>query len=140
MDGLQTFLMAVIIMSLIVIVAVAMVIKDEPKITEGRVIHKEHHEEYTTVIMMPIVISTGKTTMTQMIPIWQYHPETWEIVIESFDKDSKRLEESFYVNNSVYNEVNTGDYFKFDEDMGSKNKPVVEREATEEEKKQLEKD
>lgn len=137
MHGFPTFIVGFIIFLLIVIVVVLAVGESEPEITEGRVIHKEYHEEYNTVIMMPIVVSTGKTSTTSMIPIWQHHPATWEIVIEAFDEESNRVEENFYVNESVYNEVSIGDFFRFDEDMGSRNKPVVEREATEEEQKQL---
>ena len=38
------------------------------EITEGEVYEKEYREAHTTVMMLPLVISNGKTTKTTMIP------------------------------------------------------------------------
>lgn len=94
-------------------------------ITEGTVIEKKHHVADSTIIMMPIMRSDGKTVTTQMIPMTKYYPEAWEIKIANYDKKSnKEVNNSFYVSKNVYESVAVKDYFKFDKSMGSQQRPI----------------
>ncbi|QIA28629.1 hypothetical protein [Phage f2b1] len=102
-----------------------------PDITEGTVYNKRYHPEEFYVMMMPIVTSDGKTTTTTMIPMYIYNPETWEIDIKKYSKKEKKyLTEDYYVDRAVYDSVNVGTYFKFEEEMGDTDRPQEEREAT----------
>lgn len=88
--------------------------------------------------MIPVVTSNGDTTTTTYMPMFQYYPETWKIVISAYNDESKKeLKKSYYVSKNVYEEVSEGDYFRFDKQMGSTTRPVKEREATKEEKEEL---
>lgn len=87
------------------------------KITEGEVYKKEHREAYTTTMIFPLVISNGKTTTTMMIPYFVHYPERYVIHITAF-QDGEWVTEDFYVDKDVYDSINVGDMFLFDEDRG----------------------
>lgn len=87
------------------------------KITSGEVYDKEHRDAFTTVSFYPLIISNGKTTTTTMVPYTVYYPERWVIFIKSFE-DGEWLTEDFYVSESVYNSINIGDMFEYDENRG----------------------
>lgn len=86
-------------------------------ITEGEVYEKEYKEEHTSVMMLPLVISNGKTTTTTMIPYVVYYPDRYVIRIKAYCEDRWETED-FYVSKSVYDEINIGDMFYFDAERG----------------------
>ena len=88
-----------------------------PKITSGEVYDKEYREAFTTVSFYPLIISNGKTTTTTMVPYTVYYPERWVIFIKSFE-DGEWITEDFYVSEAVYNSINIGDMFEYDENRG----------------------
>ena len=88
-----------------------------PKITSGEVYAKEYREAFTTVSTYPMIISSGKTTTTIMVPYTVYYPERWVIFIKSFE-DEEWITEDFYVSEAVYNSINIGDMFEYDENRG----------------------
>lgn len=88
-----------------------------PKITSGEVYDKEYREAFTTVSFYPLIISNGKTTTTTMVPYTVYYPERWVIFIKSFE-DGEWITEDFYVSGAVYNSINIGDMFEYDENRG----------------------
>lgn len=88
-----------------------------PKITSGEVYDKEYREAFTTVSFYPLIISNGKTTTTTMVPHTVYYPERWVIFIKSFE-DGEWITEDFYVSEAVYNSINIGDMFEYDENRG----------------------
>lgn len=88
------------------------------KLTEGEVINKEFKEAHTQVMVIPVVHSNGKSTWTQMIPYIYYYPDTWEITIQKWDEENQEmLKATWRVTEDVYNMVNIGDEFVYDEDM-----------------------
>ena len=88
-----------------------------PKITSGEVYDKEYRKAFVTVSVYPIVTYNGKTTTTTMVPHTVYYPERWVIFIKSFE-DGEWITEDFYVSEAVYNSINTGDMFEYDENRG----------------------
>ena len=88
-----------------------------PKITSGKVYDKEHKDAFVTVAVYPVVTSNRKTTTTMMIPHTVYFPERWIVYVESFENGEK-ITEDFYVSESVYNSINIGDMFEYDEKRG----------------------
>lgn len=88
-----------------------------PKITSGEVYDKEHRNAFTTVSVYPLIISNGKTTTTIMVPYTVYYPERWVVFIKSFE-DGEWITEDFYVSETVYNSINIGDMFEYNEDRG----------------------
>ena len=88
-----------------------------PKITSGEVYDKEHRDAFVTVSFYPLVTYNGKTSTTTMVPYTVYYPERWVIFIKSFE-DGEWLTEDFYVSETVYNSINIGDMFEYDENRG----------------------
>ena len=87
------------------------------EITEGEVYEKEYQEEYTTVMMLPLVISNGKTTTTTMMPYLVSYPERYVIFIKAYQDDEWKTED-FYVSKEVYDGTTIGDMFLYDEERG----------------------
>ena len=87
------------------------------KITEGEVHEKEYREEFTTIMSFPLVISNGKTTTTTIIPYVVHYPERYVIHIKAF-QDGEWVTEDFYVSKDVYDTINVGDMFEYDEERG----------------------
>lgn len=105
----------------------------EKAITEGEIIEKQHLEQSVTTTYMPVVTSTGNTTITNMVPMIITNPETWKIVIKGYDEKKKKyVQEDFYVNQTVYRSVKKGDYFKFDPKMETTEQPETKQETTKE--------
>lgn len=100
------------------------------KITEGYVYYKEFRQEKTTVMIIPMVISNGKSCTTMMIPMVHRYPDRWVIFIKAYNEEKKAFEtEDFYVTEEVYNNINIGDYFIFDDEMGTDEEPCTKERA-----------
>lgn len=103
-----------IILCLIIIVSLC---GCSDKITEGEVYKKEYKEACTSVMTYPVIISTGKTMSTIIVPYTVYYPERYVIHIKAFVND-EWVTEDFYVSKEVYDSINVGDMFVFDNGRG----------------------
>jgi len=103
-----------------------------PTITEGIVTELEYMPEDNDVIMMPIVISNGKTTTTMMTPTYIHHDEAFRVVI----KDGKETED-FYVDKKTYKQLKVGIRYRAGNDVEN-TRPETSRDASEEEQKRME--
>ena len=86
-------------------------------IIEGEVYEKEYREAYTTVMMLPLVISNGKTTSTIIVPYFVHYPDRYVVFIKAY-QDEEWKTEDFYVSKEVYDSINIGDMFLYDEERG----------------------
>ena len=68
-------------------------------------------------MMLPLVISTGKTTTTTIIPYTIYYPERYAIYIKAFDGE-QWITEDFYVVKDVFDQISVGNMFEYDESRG----------------------
>ena len=76
-----------------------------PKVHEGVVIAKEHHDAFSTVILIPEMV--GKTTV--LMPVTQFYPEEWTIHIKGVSTEHKVSETSFDVSGwTEYNKYEVG--------------------------------
>lgn len=95
-------------------------------INEGDIYEKEFKPEYTTVSVLPMTISNGKTVTTIMVPYTIHYPDRWVIYIKAYEEEKQEwLTEDFYVSKEVYDSVNIGDRFVFDESMGTRDEPYT---------------
>lgn len=106
-----------IICALICILLVVSLCGCSNEITEGEVYKKEYREEYTTVMMLPLCISNGKTITTTIIPYVVHYPDRYVIFIKAY-QDEEWKTEDFYVSKEVYDSINIGDMFLYDEKRG----------------------
>lgn len=98
-------------------------------ITEGEVYKKEYRDSQVVVIPMTMVHSNGKTTYTTIIPVTWYYPERYVIFIKAYDDESKEWKtEDYYVEKNVYDSINIGDYFVYDEETMLQDEPREKRE------------
>ena len=104
------------------------------ELTEGVVVEKNYHKEETYVSFIPMVISTGKTTITNIIPMVIHHPESWEIIIEG-EFEGKVTQENYFVTNGFFDGIKVGDYFKYNNENKEyiyRSRPEDQRDATDE--------
>ena len=86
-------------------------------ITEGEVCKKEYREAYTQVMVLPLIMSNGKTTSTIMVPYFVHYPDRYVIFIKAY-QDEEWKTEDFYVSKEVYDSIKIGDMFLYDEERG----------------------
>jgi hypothetical protein len=80
------------------------------KLREGEVTGKEHQPAYTTMILMPMTISTGKASTTTFVPMFFFYPESWAVKIKAYDGHVWQTA-TWWVSQSVYDQVRVGGYF-----------------------------
>lgn len=83
------------------------------KLTEGTIVSKKYEPARTWVQVVPITISTGKSTMVTMVPMVLYDNEDFILLVRGHTDDGDVVLEHFYVTESAYNSVNIGDYVGF---------------------------
>jgi len=114
------------ILAITIVAAILALIACAPQISEGDVYGKEFKPEHTQFMMMPITINNGKTTTTVMMPYTLHYPDRWVIYIKAYDEEKQEwVYEEFYVSEEVYNSVNIGSYFVFDDGMGTREEPYT---------------
>ena len=86
-------------------------------ITEGEVIEKNFTPEYTSHMLMPLVISDGKSCSTILVPYTYYYADKWTITIRNYSDEGDELTETFRVTEDVYNSVEIGSEFVYKEDF-----------------------
>ena len=86
-------------------------------IAQGEVYEKEYREAYTTVMMFPLVISSGKTTTITTIPFFVHYPDRYVVFIKAY-QDEEWKTEDFYVSKEVFDSINIGDMFLYDQERG----------------------
>lgn len=100
------------------------------QVTEGEIYKKEYREEHTTIMLLPLITSNGKTATTTLIPYFIHYPERYVIFIKAYQNE-EWVTEDFYVSKEVYNTVNIGDMFLYDENRGDlKEEPYTKERKT----------
>ncbi len=93
-----------------------------PKLQEGEVCEKNFTPAHTDYLIVPLVISNGKTTNVIMLPVRRKYPDQYAISIKAV-QDDEWITETFYVTQDVYDAVEIGGYFRYDADR-DKTEPV----------------
>lgn len=89
------------------------------KITYGEVYDKEFRAAHSTVRVIPITRYNGKTHRVRMIPFIHRYPDRYVIFIKAFnEEDGKWITEDYYVSKDLYEHINIGDMFEYDESRG----------------------
>lgn len=79
------------------------------KIEEGTIVGKWHEDPSVYVMVMPMVISTGKTTTTTMIPYTIYDGEDFCIRVRGLNKKGKEVEKTYYLDRYNWEKLSEGD-------------------------------
>ena len=82
------------------------------KISMGEVYEKQHEPEDDSLVMIPIVSSSGKTSLTTMIPVVVHDDEDWIVCIRQWNDEEQRFDTNrLSVTREVYEQVALGDWF-----------------------------
>lgn len=128
---LMGFLILIMLALIVLLVWLVVEALSPPILTQGEVYEKEFIPAHSQMMIMPMVIYSGKTTTTVMIPYMYYYPDIWVIRIKSF-KNGKWVTEDFYVSREVYDAIKIGSEFKYEPNRGDLNdQPYTREEVTE---------
>lgn len=86
-------------------------------LTHGEVYEKEYREAHVSVVILPLTVSNGKSTTTIMVPYMFRYPDRWAIHIREFNGE-EWVTEDFYVSKEIYDAIEIGDMFEYDEGRG----------------------
>jgi len=100
-------------MAFVIAVFAVLLTSCTPKIKEGEIYDKDFQPAHTTMIMMPIVHSAGKTTFTTLVPMWFFYPDAWYISYRAFNQKSNKWDSAtVWVNREVYELSQIGDWYE----------------------------
>ncbi|WP_257311149.1 hypothetical protein [Geothrix fuzhouensis] len=87
----------------------------EPALKEGVVATKEFHPAHTQMILMPMTVSSGKTTTITMVPMFFFYPDSYSVDIKKFN--GKKWERAtWWVDRYTYEQIVVGGYYKAKDD------------------------
>jgi hypothetical protein len=103
-----------------------MVVGCGEKLESGEVYEREFREAYTQMVIIPMIVSTGNSTTTMMIPYFFHYPDRWVIKIRQWDyTKGEYITATYFVTEEVYDNHDIGDYYNFDPKTATKEEPVV---------------
>lgn len=95
-----------------------------PKLEEGEVYDKQFIPAHTDHLLIPYIHynAASKSSYTIFIPVARHYPDQYEIFIKAM-QDDEWVTETFYVPQDVYDAIEIGNYFHYD-DSRDRTKPV----------------
>jgi hypothetical protein len=97
-------------------------------ITEGKIIEKEFIPAHTETLLVPIVMSTGKSTFTNFIPVIRDYEDQWVIMFEGTNEEGEKEARKVYTDEETYNSYEVGDNFVYVEDRDEDEPEYTEEE------------
>ena len=91
---------------------------------EGEVCELEFKPAYTTTVIIPVTIYNGTTSSLVMIPYIRYYPDRWYVKVKEYviGEETYTYYEC-YVTEEVYDSLEVGDWFVYDEEYCFPNEP-----------------
>jgi hypothetical protein len=90
------------------------------KLKYGDIVEKWYEPANSYFMLMPMIISNGKTTSTIMIPYYIYDNEDWCIKVTGIGTKGDTITRTFYVDKITYDTLSVGNFIcvdgKCDED------------------------
>lgn len=88
---------------------VALVLSCMPRLDNGVVVSKRYEPATSTVMIMPLILSNGKTTTMIMVPYVVYDDPDWVLTVTGDDDRGERITEDWYISELQYSRVSVGD-------------------------------
>jgi hypothetical protein len=102
------------------------------EITEGEIYEKEFKPEDTQLIPITTIISTGKVTVPVIHYYYRHYPDRYIVRIRQYNEEENTfLYNEYYVDAEIYNKINIGDWFIYDEDFCLKDEPYTQEKVGE---------
>ena len=97
---------------------------------EGEVCELEFKEEYTTTRVMTITVFNGKTSSVIVVPYVFHYPDRWRVKVREYDEENRQITyHECYVTEEVFNSLEIGDWFVYDESYCFANEPYTTERA-----------
>lgn len=80
----------------------------------GNVIAMEHEPDNTFFMIMPLTISTGKSTSIMMIPYWIHDSEDWVVKVRGIGTKGDTITRTLYVDKASYDTLSIGKFICID--------------------------
>lgn len=116
-----------IVCAIMALVLVAGLAGCTERITRGEVVDKQFTPAHTATRIVPVTRSDGRVTTVTPVPFFYYYPDAYEITISGVDQNGTRQEAVYRVTKEVFDAVEIGAEFIYDEDMQPE-EPVYRRE------------
>ena len=108
-------------MILVLIFTITFLCSCSNKITQGEVIDKHYSPAYDQTLIIPFSISNGKTSTTVFIPYIYHYSDKYEITIQAWNEKNNEMQTASYrVTKDVYENIDIGSEFLYDENMEPK--------------------
>ena len=91
------------------------------KLKYGNVIEKWYEPENTFYALLPMTISTGKSTSVIFIPYIIHDEEDWCIKVTGTGDDGDTITKTFYIPKSRYDSITIGQFICVDGDCDEDN-------------------
>ena len=118
-------------MKKMIICLIAILVSCSGGIKEGEIFSKEFTPAHTAILLMPVVVSNGKTCTTTMVPMCFYYPDSYSVAIKNYNREAKKKDTRIvYIEKQVYDKVNIGQWYCIAENDGDE--PVRIKQARQE--------
>ena len=98
------------------------------KIESGEVYKKEYRPARSSLIYLPQTVVMGNNVTTMSVPKVVYYPERYVVFIRAYH-EGEWISEDFYVSPERYAQIQLGDNFTYNEELGDLNdEPYTEKE------------
>lgn len=97
---------------------------------EGEVCELEFKEACTTTRVIPITVFNGKTCSVIIVPYVFHYPDRWRVKVWEYDEENRQITyHECYVTEEVFNSLEIGDWFVYDESYCFANEPYIKERA-----------
>ena len=90
------------------------------KLEYGEVVAMNIEPESNQLVLIPMTISTGKTTTTIMQQYWIFDDEDFVLTIRGHDEDGEIVTENWYVTKAEYEKTAIGDKKGYSREFASR--------------------
>ena len=80
----------------------------------GNVVEKWHEPESHYMMLMPMTISTGKSTTTMIIPYYIHDNEDWCIKVTGIGVKGDTITRTYYVDEMAFDTLSVGEFICVD--------------------------
>lgn len=91
-----------------ILLLILLLVGCQKKIDMGVVIDKIYEPERTYTSMMPVVVSTGKSVMTVMIPYRVTDNEDFIIIVNGITDEFESVNNKYYISKKLYKRLEIG--------------------------------
>jgi len=82
-------------------------------VTEGTVVKKSFVPAYDWYWLMPIYMTSGKSTTVIYIPMIVHEPDRWYVTIQGTNEKGRVKKAKYTVKHECYDRIGVGDFYRY---------------------------